>query len=159
MKTFFLLLSLAFPILFSHGSDASSSVESAKLNNAGEPREVIERFFNKIGKGEIDEAYDDIFSSNEWAMKKEDAIYAAKAKVKTFLSMLGDYHGYEIIRVEEVGTCLIGFTCIAKFSRQPWRVVILFYRPNETWRTQSLDFDDKIDETLKEKLKQLPQRF
>ncbi|WP_269542776.1 hypothetical protein [Cerasicoccus fimbriatus] len=118
-----------------------------------EPEEIVTEFFAKLSAGQSSEAVDYIFAKNDWVKTKEDAIAKYKGQLATMVSMVGSYHGFELVKTEEIGDSLMGCSVIARYDRQPVRFIFIFYRPNDTWQVQNVNFDDSIDADLREALK------
>ena len=121
-----------------------------------DPEKASAAFMEQIGAGNVDQAYDQIFAETSWIAKKQDTLDLVKNKTKNLLPMLGKYIGSEELMRKEVGDCLIGYTYIARYERQPIRFVFIFYKPGDTWQTQSVNFDDDLTDDIKAALKKLP---
>lgn len=117
------------------------------------PEEIVTEFFNKLSTGNSSEAVDYIFANNEWVKTKDDAIAKYKGQLATVVGMVGEYHGFELVRTEEIGDSLMGCSVIAKYDRQPVRFIFIFYRPADVWQVQNVNFDDSIDDDLRAALK------
>ena len=119
-----------------------------------EPKEIVDKFFKIYSSGEIDSSIDFIASTNPWMERATDSLENLKSQLRSLENMLGDYYGYNLMAEKTLGNSLIGISYIAKFDRQPIRFIFLFYKAQDKWRIQKINFDMDLDDELAEFVKQ-----
>lgn len=119
-----------------------------------EPKEIVDEFFKIYSSGEIDSSIDFIASTNPWMERATDSLENLKSQLRSLENMLGDYYGYNLMAEKTLGNSLIGISYIAKFDRQPIRFIFLFYKAQDKWRIQKINFDMDLDDELAEFVKQ-----
>lgn len=119
-----------------------------------EPKEIVDEFFKIYGSSEIDSSIDFLFSTNPWMERVTDSLENLKSQLRSLENMLGEYYGYNLMAEKALGNSLLGFSYIAKFDRQPIRFIFVFYKAQDKWKIQKLNFDMDLDDELAEFVKQ-----
>jgi hypothetical protein len=124
-----------------------------ELNAQSSEKEITTEFF-RVFENEPMKAMDYAFSTNKWMERNIDGIESLKTKFKDLLPLVGDYYGYELITEKSIGKNLKLISYMLKYDRQPVRFTFVFYKPNEVWQVQNLNWDVSLDEELEESAKQ-----
>ena len=119
-----------------------------------EPKEIVDEFFKLYGSGKVDMSVDFIASTNPWLARATDSLAHLKSQLNSLASTLGEYYEYQLIAEKCLGDRMIGFCSVAIFDRQPIRFIFVFYKPQEKWKMQKINFDMDLDDDLEESIKQ-----
>jgi hypothetical protein len=98
----------------------------------------------------MNKAIDYLFSTNELIAGNQDGIKSLKERLDMSRKLLGNYYGQELIKVEEAGESYLRYTFSLKYDRQPIKMIIVLYKPNDHWKVQNVDFDDKVEKDFRE---------
>ncbi|MFO7879883.1 MAG: hypothetical protein ACQES0_01110 [Bacteroidota bacterium] len=107
------------------------------------PEDILEPFFDSFDKSP-DQAIEYIFTTNPYINKNQEGIDRIKERLNTSRKLLGEYYGEELIRKENVGDSFVRYSYMLKYDRQPVKIEIILYRPDETWLLYTMQFDDKL---------------
>jgi len=119
------------------------------------PKDIADKFFIYF-ESDADKALDYAFGTNEWMQRKKESVEELKQKFSRLKSMIGTYHGYEEINYKKTGKSLMVYTFIVKFDRQPLRFTMVFYKPEDVWQVQNIEYDDNLDSDMIEAAKRIP---
>ncbi|MDT0558780.1 hypothetical protein RM697_08980 [Ichthyenterobacterium sp. W332] len=127
---------------------------NASLFAQQEPKEIVEKFFKEFEEKSIAIALDNLYEQNKWISRSSDAIIQLKSQMEGLnKDFVGEYYGYELILEKNINNSYKLMSYLVKYNRQPIRFTFQFYRPNDTWRIQSFQYDGNIDDELEEKAK------
>lgn len=111
------------------------------------PDEIIKRFFDTFQR-DTDKAVDDIYATNQWTSEMRDAINNLKKIVKNYQNDMGKYYGSDLITKQKCTERFLLYSYMARYDRQPMKVVFELYKPNDKWILYSLNFNPDIDEDV-----------
>lgn len=115
--------------------------------------EITDQFFKTYKKAPL-EAVDYVFGTNKWMTERnKDGIDNVKNQLSSFLSLVGDYYGYEKITEKRIGESFKLVSYLVKYDRQPVRFTFVFYKPKDKWQIQNFQYDDNLDDELEEAAK------
>lgn len=114
---------------------------------------IIKEFFESVDKGEIEEAVDKVYEYNPWSENIKDDIEQLKSQFIGIIKLVGEYHGYETIYMDDIANRFIVVNFMLLYERQPITVKFILYRPQSNWITYSFSFTTDLDEMLEEKSK------
>ena len=124
-----------------------SSTASAANGEVGyEP--LIQKFFKKFEAGKVNEAIDELYTTNKWAEAQRDLIQNIKTQFAGLGGLVGQYRGRELVGTNTIGGRLVHVTYLALYDRQPLRFEFQFYKPQDTWIIYSFSFDTKLSDEL-----------
>ena len=118
-----------------------------------EPQELIEKFFTEFEKKGAEKALDNLYSTNKWMARNQDAVQNLKSKLSTIETMVGKYYGHEVIIKKQIGNSLQLYSYMVKYDRQPLRFTFEFYKPNDKWQLFGFSYDESLDDELEEAAK------
>jgi hypothetical protein len=121
---------------------------SAHAANDSDYQPLIDKFFVKFEAGKINEAIDEVYSTNPWAQQQKDMIQNIKAQFSGLGPLMGKYRGRELVGTTRVGGRLVHVTYLALYDRQPVRFEFQFYRPQESWVIYSFSFDTNLSDEV-----------
>jgi hypothetical protein len=121
------------------------------------PPDLIKKFFDTYQK-DSDKAIDDIYTTNPWTSEISEAIADMKKTVRSYPETMGKFYGTDLITLQKCTERFHLYVYMARYDRQPMRVIFEFYKPDEKWIIYSLNFDSGIDEDLEEAAKQAIQK-
>ncbi len=107
------------------------------------PEDVLEPFFNTFDKSP-DQAIEYIFSTNPYIKQNQKGIDNIKERLNTSRKLLGEYYGEELTKIQSVGDSFVKYSYMLKYDRQPVKLDIVLYRPNDKWLLYTMQFDDKL---------------
>lgn len=124
------------------------------INAQSSPEEYITKFFKTYQDEGSTKALNELYETNKWVTKAEDAITNLKTQMEGLtVDYAGKFHGFELITEKKLSDSYVLFSYLAKYDRQPIRFTFQFYKPNKTWRLQSFEFDASLDTELEESAK------
>ena len=116
-----------------------------------DPYEIVEKFFKSYETKGSSMALEELYATNLWMRKSEDAILKLKNQMEGLTEdFIGSYHGYEFITEKQASESFILLTYLVKFDRQPIRFSFQFYKPQDTWRVHSFQYDGNLGAELEE---------
>jgi hypothetical protein len=107
------------------------------------PRGKAEKFLERLGKGEITGAYDEIFVGAPVVTDKPQGLDVVKRQTEAALPLYGKALGFELQNERVFGESLVRLTYIQRLEKHPliWR--FWFYRPVDKWYLDSVIFNDQ----------------
>ncbi|MEA3448341.1 MAG: hypothetical protein U9Q98_07830 [Bacteroidota bacterium] len=112
------------------------------------PEDILDPFFDTF-EHNPDKAIEYIFTTNPYIKQNQDGIKRIKERLNTSRKLLGEYYGEELIKLQSVADSFVKYTYMLKYDRQPVKIEIVLYRPNDTWLLYTMQFDDKLSEDFK----------
>jgi len=112
------------------------------------PEELMEGFFT-IFDEDVNQAVDYLFSSNPLIDSNQDGIKSIKERFELSRKLLGNYYGAEIVSKYYAGESYAKYIYSLKYERQPVKLVLVLYKPNQEWKVQNVNFQDDIDTEFK----------
>ena len=136
MKRLFLLLYLA---VFVCAGKVNAQVQT--------PADISKKFFELYATKPMD-AIDQLFADVKKNKQVNDDITAIKKNLKVTIDQDGQYYGYEPLTEKGVGNTIKLLSYIVKYDKQPVRFVFVFYKPKDTWKIYTFQFNTNLDEEL-----------
>jgi hypothetical protein len=103
-----------------------------------------EMFLAGVLKGEIDKSYDEILS--KWLKEaKPQEVQALKLQTKTVLDAQGKLLGYEFIKQQKYGDCLVRLVYVLKSERVPFTWEFYFYKASSDWSLVNIRLSDEYE--------------
>jgi hypothetical protein len=133
------LLLLLCPILF------FTSITIAQAQET--PADISKKFFEVYASKPMD-AIDYIFSGMKLNKQVSDDITAIKKNLKVTIDQGGAYNGYELITEKSVGGSLKLISYMARYDKQPVRFIFIYYKPKDTWKIYTFQFNTNLDDEL-----------
>ena len=125
-------------------------LSTSHLKAQSTTEEILDKFFTSY-QASPQAAVDYIFGTNKWMVdRNKDGIASVKTKLASFLELVGEYYGYELITEKSVGESYKLVSYMIKYDRQPLRFTFVFYKPKDTWQVQNFKYDDNIGDELEE---------
>ncbi len=124
------------------------------LSSQNKPKELVEKFFYTYENEGSAKALDELYSTNHWMNKAEDAILKLKNQMEGLTEdYIGKYYGYELITKKIISDSYVLRSYLVKYDRQPLRFTFQFYKPHNEWRLHSFKYDGNLDSELEESAK------
>ena len=117
------------------------------------PEALIDQFFETYLAQGSSAALDEFYSTNEWMTRSQDAVDNLKSQFVNLTSLVGEYHGRDLIVKKQLVDSFVLISYLVKYDRQPMRFTFEFYKPQDTWRAYSFAYDDNFDDELEEAAK------
>ena len=124
----------------------SASASGANGETGYEP--LIQKFFKTFEAGKVNEAIDQLYTTNKWAEQQRDMIQNIKTQFAGVGGLVGQYRGRELVGTTTVGGRLVHVTYMVLYDRQPLRFEFQFYKPQNDWIIYSFSFDTKLSDEL-----------
>lgn len=140
----------------------SFTLTTLSLTSFGQtPEELIEKFFEEYETKGSNEALDNLYSTNKWVSRNQDAIDNLKSQLTNMQSLIGEYYGYEPITTKSAGKSLVLHSFLVKYDRQPLRFTFEFYKPKDDWTIFGFSYDEDLDDEIEEAAKayRLPENY
>jgi hypothetical protein len=109
---------------------------------------LIQKFFKKFEAGKINEAIDELYSTNKWVDQQRDMVQNVKTQFAGVGALVGQYRGRELVGTTIIGGRVVHVTYLALYDRQPVRLEFQFYKPQDAWIIYSFSFDTKLSDEL-----------
>ncbi len=146
IKKIYLLSIIAVIIVFGYTllrANTSVPDSSTQLKLSDEKFPIVDSFF-KIYRENPYRAFSYKFKSNEYLQIDDSYLKKMNGTLDLILPKLGVYHGHELLIKKVAGNNLFVVSYLLKYDRQPLRLNIVLYRPNNDWRVHEVSFDDTI---------------
>lgn len=121
---------------------------NAKLKAQATPEGLMEAFF-AIFDEDVDQAVDYLFATNPLIDSNQDGIKSIKERFELSRKLLGNYYGAEIASKYYAGESYAKYIYTLRYERQPVKLVIVLYKPNQKWKVQNVNFLDDIETEFK----------
>lgn len=108
-----------------------------------QPEDIIDTFFEKFEQN-ISESIDYLFSTNELIDGTQKNVSVIKERLDTSRRLLGEYYGYELIAEYRAGYSYRKYKYSLRYERQPLKMELILYKPNNVWKVQNVNFHDDI---------------
>jgi hypothetical protein len=103
-----------------------------------------ETFLSGMLKGEIDKSYDEILT--KWLKEaKPQEVQVLKSQTERALETRGKLLGYEFIKQQKYGNCLVRMVYVIKSERVPFTFEFYFYKTPEGWSLVKIKLSDEYD--------------
>ena len=122
---------------------------SSTLTAQSGPEDILDNFFNLFEQN-VDEAIDYLFSTNELIDPKQEGIRAIKDRMDLSRKLLGKYYGHEIVKEYRAGYSYRKYIYSLKYERQPLKIELVLYKPDDKWKVQNVNFHDDLNSDFKE---------
>lgn len=108
------------------------------------PEELMEGFF-AIFNEDVNKAVDYLFATNQMIDPSQPGIKSIKERLELSRKLLGNYFGYELVDIYVAGDSYRKYIYSLKYERQPVRLIVVLYRPENSWKIQNINFQDDLD--------------
>ncbi len=103
-----------------------------------------EAFLAGVLEGEIDKSYDEILP--EWLKEaKPQEVQVLKSQTKATLGAQGKLLGYEFIKQQKYGDCIIRLVYVLKSERVPFTLEFYFYKASSDWSFVNIKLSGEYD--------------
>lgn len=109
---------------------------------------LIQKFFKQFEGGKVNEAIDELYSTNKWIDQQRDMVQNIKTQFAGVVPLVGQYRGRELIGTATIGGRLVHVTYLMLYDRQPLRFEFQFYKPKDAWIIYSFSFDTKLSDEI-----------
>ncbi len=115
------------------------------------PKELVEKFFKEYESKGVSTALDNLYGTNEWMKRNEDALTNLKSQMQGLNEdYVGKFYGYEMITEKKFSESYHLLSYLVKYDRQPIRYIFQFYKPDKKWKIYSFKYDGNFSEELEE---------
>lgn len=111
------------------------------------PDDMIKQFFDTY-QSNTDKALDEIYATNVWTSEMKDAINSLKKTIRNYPNEMGKYYGSDLITKQKCTERFLLYSYMARYDRQPMKVVFELYKANDKWILFSLNFSTDIDDDV-----------
>jgi len=113
--------------------------ESAPLS---EPTVLTEDFLRQVGRGEVDQALDNVMKGSTWSSQQQK-VDLLRGQIKTAMGLYGAYLGIERVQEKQYSPSIVRLTYVMKLERNYLVWNLVFYRPRERWEMNFITFVDQ----------------
>lgn len=128
-------------------------IGTVNLVKAQTPEEMMDSFFKTYQKNKPVEALDELYAHTPWLERIKDDVEKLKTQFRDLKTLVGEYHGHELLYKTNVKECFVIATYLVKYDRQPIRINFEFYKPKDTWILYAFSYDDSFDDDLEKAIK------
>ncbi|MDD5063803.1 MAG: hypothetical protein PHQ35_03455 [Phycisphaerae bacterium] len=107
-------------------------------------KKTVETFLAGVLKGEIDKSYDEIIPESLKEAKPQE-VQALKSQTKTTLDARGKLLGYEFVKQQQYGDCIVRLVYILKTEHMPITWEFYFYKASSDWILVNIKYSDEYD--------------
>ena len=116
------------------------------LRTEEDARALTEAAMQQVVAGEYQAAFEILRPHWPLPMGEFDTLLqTTMTQRSTIAPRFGSSLGYELVRSETVGDSLLRFTYIEKTERHVLRWLFRFYKPEDVWIINSLEWDDEVE--------------
>ncbi len=120
----------------------SISVE-ADAPDPRSPEEVVADFFGALQSDDVDAAYEGLSAGSMLKTRGEESL-ELRARTQGAMDAYGPVKGFELVRMERVGTMLERRTYVLLGEVLPLRWTFYFYKGSGNWKLVDLRVDDAL---------------
>lgn len=107
------------------------------------PATITEAFLNRIGKGEVGAAYDELLQGSTMAAQTIQ-VDALKRQTEVALPVYGKVLGFELYREDHFGDSLVRRVYLQRLEKHPIVWHFWVYKPITTWQISAVLFNDQM---------------
>lgn len=119
-------------------------MSSTSFAYEGTPEMQIENFFIDLSTGKVNEAIDNLYSSNPLMNQKIQQLTLLKQQVGMISTLFGKHIGVEEYSNELVTPSIKKIVKVEKFENHPVVWEFFFYKPNDKWIISKGTFNDQF---------------
>lgn len=109
---------------------------------------LVNQFFTTY-KNNKENAVRQIYATNKWTQTAKEGIEKVVAAVNGFTKQnMGNYNGYETIKIKKVSESYEVHSYLVKYDRQPLRYIFKFYKPKDKWLLYSFSLDGEVEKEI-----------
>ena len=108
------------------------------------PTGIAESFLARLGKGEVEPAYQQLFAGSPLAAQPTQ-LQMLKSQTESALSIFGKALGFELYKQEKFGESLVRLTYVQRLERHPLVWKFWVYRPGSEWQVNAVVFNDQFN--------------
>lgn len=109
------------------------------------PEQIAEKFLLMVQKGDISEAYDELFKGSSIHTSKPQAVELIKGQTMSALPLYGDIIGFEKIQEKKIGASILRLVYVLKLEKAPTVWEFFFYKPKTNWFLGNIIFNDQFN--------------
>ncbi len=117
------------------------------LSAQQKPEEIIHHFF-KTYKEQPEKAIRNLYATNPWSVMIQKDIDQIINIVNGIEDSMGNYSGYEPVRLKKLGSCYSQYIYLVKYERQPLLFYFNLYKVKGKWIVLSFSLNDKLEKYL-----------
>ncbi|MCB9480858.1 MAG: hypothetical protein H6681_01745 [Desulfobacteraceae bacterium] len=118
---------------------------SSGFSYEGTPKEQTELFFNELLSGKINNAVDNLYSSNTLMGQKIQQLEALKQQIAMLDKLYGKALGHEYYCVEKKTDSVVRIAAVFKYEFHPVVWEFYFYKPSKKWIISQGVFNDQFE--------------
>jgi hypothetical protein len=122
---------------------ASGLLVTPLMAQEATPKAMAEQFLTQLSQGEVDQAYDQLFKGSPTAQSKAQEIDAVKRQTGAVLPTYGKILGHDFACERKIGASIVIANYVLREEKHPLIWTFFFYKPNDSWVTDSVTFNDK----------------
>ncbi len=104
----------------------------------------VETFLAGVLKGEVDKSYDEILT--EWLKgAKPQEVQVLKSQTKATLDAHGKLLGYEFIKQQKYGDCIVRLVYVLKSELVPFTWEFYFYKTSSDWSLVNIKLSQEYE--------------
>ena len=109
------------------------------------PEKLMDQFFILFEKNP-GSAFDYIFSTNKMIDQNQPEIHGLKDSFDRSRKMLGNYYGYTVAKKMVIADVYVKYYYVLRYERLPLKLEAIMYKPNDTWKIQSITCKEVLDD-------------
>ena len=138
--TLFLIMTFVLIITF------NTAAEDIGFTQQSQTQDFCDSFLNLMVEEDIEQAFDMV--EKEWPFSISEIQSLESSTIKQLDSIKGRFGkilGYELIKEDKIKESFIKYTYVMKYEKHIIRWKFIFYKPEDKWILNSLNFDDSIN--------------
>ncbi len=138
--TLFLIMTFVLIITF------NTAAEDIGFAQRSQTKDFCDSFLNLMVEEDIEQAFDMV--EKEWPFSISEIQSLESSTIKQLDSIKGRFGkilGYELIKEDKIKESFIKYTYVMKYEKHIIRWKFIFYKPEDKWILNSLNFDDSIN--------------
>ena len=123
---------------------------AAPAQTLNEPLARTEALMNLYMQDGFDVFVDSVFSGSTWVESR--SLDKLKLEADSYLNnkAAGKSYGFDLVSTAHIGDRMMSITYPLRTDRMPVAFHFMWYRPDDSWRINSFQFDTDLDDALRE---------
>lgn len=109
------------------------------------PRSMAETFLSELQKGNVTNAYDQLFVGSSIPTDKPQAVAVLKQQTQAGLPLYGKILSYELVHEEKLSESVFRYVYFLKSEKAPITWEFYFYKPKSSWFIANIIFNDQLN--------------
>lgn len=135
---------------FAEDAPAPAGEAHVEASEESTPASIVKAFFLRLGKGQIEEAYDELLTGTRIAETPTDVLMLKK-KTRDAMELVGGIRGAELLDKKAPSSHLYSLSYVSLGAEYPLQWRFYFYKRTSGWKLIDIRISDRLPELFGEK--------